>query len=189
MNRLTARPFGLLLLALGLLSLATPFVATADAGAATASAALGALADALATVPELAALTTIAGATATVSGVARLRGRVLSPWESLSVPLVGGLVAGAVLLGSVELPAALFGGGLPERTVLTVFAAVSGGSVAPLVVGAVREHAPVLVAGAVVLLAAAAAAPSPLVALGVGLLGGAASVAGLAAVDGETWRP
>lgn len=185
MNRYTARPFGVLLLAAGLLLLGVP--TQLDVGGDGTDAALSL--DLVLAETAFGAALAVIGAMVVVTGIARVRGKLLSPRAALAVPIVATVAAaGAAAWTGVdwETLAAFV---VPDALAIALYVALAGGGIAPLVLGAIREDAPALIAGAVVLLSAAALAPAPLLVLGVGVVAGSLAAALLAVVDRGTWRP
>jgi len=71
----------------------------------------------------------------------------------------------------------------------TVAGAVVGGAIAPVVRATITEDTVALLAGALLLLAAIAAAPGSALALAAGGVGGVVAVGALWVADPVTWRP
>ncbi|SEH48923.1 hypothetical protein SAMN05192561_1036 [Halopenitus malekzadehii] len=136
-----------------------------------------------------------AGATLLVAGTAAVRDRTIDPRTSLVIPaiglglaLIGGVLGGTLTAVTGDPVGAGVGGLTPESTFAIAGTAV-GTAVAPVVVGALREHTIVLLAGFVVAIAAVAASPTPVLAAAVGLGGGTGAIAVAWRLDPDGWRP
>ncbi|WP_157744196.1 hypothetical protein [Halopenitus persicus] len=147
-----------------------------------------------------------AGATLLVAGTAAVRNRPVDSKAAIAVPAVGlALALVGVALGSGTIAgsggtagsgaAAGFGTGLESGIVLApgdvlaIAGTAVGTALAPVVVGALREHTIVLLAGFVVALVAVAAAPNPGLVAAVGLGGGGGAIAAAWWLDPDGWRP
>ncbi|WP_280537573.1 hypothetical protein [Halopenitus sp. POP-27] len=136
-----------------------------------------------------------AGATLLVAGTAAVRDRTIDPRTTLVIPaiglglaLIGGVLGGTLTAVTGDPVGAGVGGLTPESTFAIAGTAV-GTAVAPVVVGALREHTIVLLAGFVVAIAAVAASPTPVLAAAVGLGGGTGAIAVAWRLDPDGWRP
>ncbi|SDY54205.1 hypothetical protein [Halopenitus persicus] len=147
-----------------------------------------------------------AGATLLVAGAVAVRDRPVGPKAAIAVPAVGlGLALVGVTLGSGIIagsegtvgPGATAGFGtgleagnvLAPGDVLAIAGTAAGTAITPIVVGALREHTVVLLAGFVVAIAAVVAAPSPGLVAAVGLVGGGGAVGAAWRLDPGGWRP
>lgn len=134
-----------------------------------------------------------------VAGAVAVGGATLSARAGLVVPVVGALAALGLAIAAGATPGATVGPAasiadatamtLPDPYLLALTGAVVGGSVAPVVLGSTTGDTVGLLAGALVLLVGAAAAPSPGLALLSGVGGGGVAVGALWVIDPVTWRP
>jgi len=145
------------------------------------------------------------GSVLLVGGVAALSGADLSARGALFVPVTGvvaavglAVVSGADPAAPAEFTALVDPSGAdadsPTAVLLSSYAgiaagAVVGGTIAPVVRATVTEDTVALLVGALVLLAAIAAASGSPLALAAGGVGGAVAVGALWVADPATWRP